>query len=75
MSEYTFDSTQWQETAASRGRISSGDHQARLQRVPGAFSLGLKILNHEGDPSRPSSSEIINAWHYTSTPPHGFIAG
>lgn len=75
MSEYTFDSTQWQETVASSGRISSGDHQARLQCVPEAFSLGFKILNHEGDLSHPFSFEIINAWHYTSILPHGFITG
>jgi hypothetical protein len=69
MSEYTFDSMQLQQTFASKGRISTGAHQTRLQCIPGTFSPGLKILNHEGDLIHPSGSDIINAWHCTSIPP------
>jgi hypothetical protein len=46
------------------------------QRVPGAFSLGLKRLGCEADHSPPFGAEVKNVWSYTSTPPirlHGMV--
>jgi hypothetical protein len=50
--------------------------QPPIQWVPGAVSLGVKRPGREADRSPPSSSEIKNAWNYTSTPPillHGVL--
>jgi hypothetical protein len=46
-----------------------GPTQPPIQWVPGALSLGVKRLGHEADHSSPSSSEVKNAWSYTSAPP------
>jgi len=43
--------------------------QPLIQWVPGALSLGVKRPVSEADRSPPSSSEVKNAWSYTSTPP------
>jgi len=43
--------------------------QPPIQWVPGALSLGVKQLGHDADHSPPSSTEVKNAWCYTSTPP------
>jgi len=37
--------------------------------VPWALSLGVKRPGREADHSPPSSTEVKNAWSYTSTPP------
>jgi hypothetical protein len=54
-------------TTASRQAL--GPTQSPVQWVPGALSLGVKRSAREADHSHPSSSEIKNAWSYTSTPP------
>jgi hypothetical protein len=40
----------------------------------GLFPLGVKRPGSEADHSPPSSTEVKNAWSYTSTPQHVFIA-
>jgi len=41
--------------------------QSRIQWVPGALSLGVKLLGREADRhSPPSSAKVKNAWSYTS---------
>jgi hypothetical protein len=50
-----------------------GAIQPPIQWVPGTFTLGVKRLGHEADKSSPSSSEVNNAWSYTSTPQYIFI--
>jgi hypothetical protein len=47
--------------------------QPPIQWVPGALSLGVKLLGHETDHS-PSSSVDVNVWSYTSTPQYTFMA-
>jgi hypothetical protein len=37
-------------------------------------SPGIKQPEREADYSRPSSAEVKNAWSYTSTTPHVFMA-
>jgi hypothetical protein len=42
----------------------------------GALSSGVKWLGREADHSPPPSTEVNNAWHYTSTPSihlHGVV--
>jgi len=54
----------------------SGPTQPPIQQVPGAISLGVKRRGSEANHSPPSSSEVSNAWSYTSTPPirlHGVM--
>jgi hypothetical protein len=53
-------------TTASRTAL--GSTQPPIQRLPGAFSLGVKQPGREADHSPPSSAEIKNEWSYTSTP-------
>jgi len=45
--------------------------QPPTQWVPGALSLGLKLLGREADhsPPVPLVPKSKNAWSYTSTPP------
>jgi hypothetical protein len=53
-----------------------GPTQPPIQEVPGAISLGIKRPGLEADHSSPSSTEVNNAWSYTSTPPirlHGVV--
>jgi hypothetical protein len=38
-----------------------------IQLVPGTLSRTLKRPGHESDHIPPSSAEVKNAWHYTST--------
>jgi hypothetical protein len=38
------------------------------------FSLGIKRPGREADHSLPSSSQVKNAWSYTSTPQYVFMA-
>jgi hypothetical protein len=55
-----------------------GPIQPPIQWVPGAPSLGVKLLQREAHRSPPSSAEVKNAWSYTSTPPirlHGVVLG
>jgi hypothetical protein len=40
----------------------------------GALPLEVKVSEHEADHSPPSSGEIKNAWNYTFTPTHVFMA-
>jgi hypothetical protein len=55
-------------------RPALGPTQPRIQWVPGALSLGVKRPEREADHSPPSSSEVKNAWNYTSTPQYAFMA-
>jgi hypothetical protein len=57
-------------------RPSLGHAQTPFQLVPVVVSPGLKRLEREADHSPPSSSEVKNAWSYTSTPSirlHGVV--
>jgi hypothetical protein len=61
-------------TTASRPALETT--QPPIQWVPGALSLGVEQPEREADQSSPSSSEVKNAWSYTSTPPlylHGVV--
>jgi hypothetical protein len=61
-------------TTASRPVL--GPTQPRMQRVPGALSLGVKRPGPRADYSHPSNAEVKNASSYTSTPPirlHGVV--
>jgi len=42
--------------------------------VPGALSPGVKWPLREAEHSPPRSSEVRNAWSYTSTPQYAFMA-
>jgi len=53
-----------------------GPTQPPIQWVPGALSLGVKLLGHEADHSPSFSANIKKAWCYISTPPihlHGMV--
>jgi len=71
-----FDSWQGQEffhfTTAYRPAL--GLTQPPLQRAAGAHIPWLKRYTHEAHHSRSASAEVKNAWSYTSTTPHVFIA-
>jgi len=51
-----------------RVQTGCGAHPASYPMVPGALSLGVKRPGHDAHHSLPSSSEVENAWSYTSTP-------
>jgi hypothetical protein len=53
-------------TTASRTAL--GPTHTPIQWVQGALSLGVKWPGREADHSPPSSTEVNNAWNYTSTP-------
>jgi hypothetical protein len=44
--------------------------QPPIQRVPGAFSPGVKRKGREADPSPPTSDVVKKIWIYTSIPPY-----
>jgi len=47
-----------------------------IQWIPGSLSLGIKRPRREDDYSPPPSTDVKNAWSYTSTPPtrlHGVV--
>jgi hypothetical protein len=49
---------------------------SRIQWVTGTLSVGVKRPGREADHSPPSSTEVKNAWSYTSTLPirlHGVV--
>jgi hypothetical protein len=48
--------------------------QPPIQWEPGPFSPGVKWLGRETDRSPSSSAKVKNAWRYTSTFPHVFMA-
>jgi hypothetical protein len=50
-----------------------GPTQPPIQWVPGVVSPGVKRLEHGADHSPPSSAEVKNTWHYTSTPHYVFM--
>jgi hypothetical protein len=52
----------------------SGAHPDSYPMVPGTLSLGVKRPGREADHSPPSSSEVKNAWNYTSTLQYAFMA-
>jgi len=45
-----------------------GPTQPPIQWVPGILSLGVEMLGPEADHPHLPSSELKNAWSYTSTP-------
>jgi hypothetical protein len=54
-------------------RTGLGPTQHPIQWVPGALSLGVKLLGRKADHSPPSSSKVKNAWSYTSIPQYVFM--
>jgi hypothetical protein len=52
---------------ATAFKLALGPTQSHIQWVPGAPSLRVKRPGRETDHSPPSSSEVQNAWRYTST--------
>jgi hypothetical protein len=48
--------------------------QPPVQRIPGAFSPGLKEQRREADHSPPTIAEVKKTWVYTSTSPYAFMA-
>jgi hypothetical protein len=58
-------------TTASRPALEPT--QLPIEWVPGAPCLGVKRPGREADHSPPSSAEVKNAWHYTSTPQYAFM--
>jgi hypothetical protein len=48
--------------------------QPPVQWVPGALYLGVNRPGREADHSPPSSTDVKNAWRYTSTPQYAFTA-
>jgi hypothetical protein len=59
-------------TTASRTAL--GPTQPPNSWVPGVLSLGVKRPDREADHSPPSSTDVKNAWSYTSTPQYVFMA-
>jgi hypothetical protein len=62
----------------SHHRVQNGSraHPASYPVGTGGSFLGGKAAGREADHSLPSSSEVKNAWSYTSTPPirlHGVV--
>jgi hypothetical protein len=59
-----------------RVQNGSGAHPASypMGTGGGALSLGVKRPGREADHSPPSSSDVKNAWSYTSTPQYCFMA-
>jgi hypothetical protein len=51
-----------------------GPTQPPIQWVSGALSLGVKRPGRKADYSAASSSEVKNAWSYTSTPQYTIMA-
>jgi hypothetical protein len=51
-----------------------GPAQSPIHWVTMAVSLGIERPGLEADHSHPSSSEVKNAWRYTSTPQYVFMA-
>jgi hypothetical protein len=59
---------------SNMSRTDLGPTQPPIQWVPGALSLGVKRPGHEAHHSSPSTTEVNNAWSYTSTPQYVFMA-
>jgi hypothetical protein len=53
---------------------SLGPTQPLIRWMPVALSPGVKCPGLEADSSHLSSAEVKNAWSYTSTYPHVFMA-
>jgi hypothetical protein len=57
-------------------RPALGPTQPPIRWIPHALSPGVKRPGREADHSRPSSTDVKNAWRYISTPPirlHGMM--
>jgi len=55
--------------------MGSGAHPASyIQWVHGFHYPGVKRLGREDDHSHPFTTEVKNAWSYTSTPQYVFMA-
>jgi hypothetical protein len=52
-----------------RVQTGSGAHPASYPMATRTLSLGVKWPGREADHAPPSSTEVNNAWSYTSTPP------
>jgi hypothetical protein len=59
---------------ATMSRLRLGPTQPPIQWIMEALSTGVKWPGCEADHSAPSSAKVKNAWSYTSTPPHIFMA-
>jgi hypothetical protein len=55
-------------------RPDPGPTHPHIQRIPGVLYPWVKRSGREAKYSPPSSAEAKNAWGYTSTPPHVFLA-
>jgi hypothetical protein len=55
-------------------RTALGPTQPPIQWVPGAVSLGVKLLGRQADHSPPSSAAVKNEWSYTPLPQYAFMA-
>jgi hypothetical protein len=62
------------EDIPTMSRTALGPTQPPIQQASGALSLGVKRPGRETDHSPPSSTEVRNAWRYTSTPQYVFMA-
>jgi hypothetical protein len=54
--------------------VSLGFTQPPVQRVLGAFSTGVKLLEYEADNLTPPTFDVKRAWSYISTPTGIFMA-
>jgi hypothetical protein len=59
---------------ATASRPALGPTQPRIICILGAFSSEVKRPGCEADHPPPSSAEVKNAWHYTSTPTYVLMA-
>jgi hypothetical protein len=55
-----------------RVKTGSGTHPASQPMGTGDLTRGVKRPGREAEHSPPCSTEVKNAWGYTSTPPHAF---
>jgi hypothetical protein len=57
-----------------RVQSGSGANTSSYPMGTGGFSLGLKRPGREAQHSPSASAEVKNAWSYSSTPQHVFMA-
>jgi hypothetical protein len=59
---------------ATAARLALRSTQAPIQKVPGGCSSDVKLSVLETDHSPPSSTNVKNAWRYTSSPSYVSIS-